>query len=350
MPSKQLKLHIVALLALIVWSPSTLAADFSIVKRDRESENLILVVGQIINGDDAKFRNLALQHDRAIVVLDSPGGSLRPSLEIGKMIKLRAYETAVLDQRCMSSCALIWLAGEKRYVTAGASIGFHAASRLGDDGTKLTSGVGNALIGAYAKGLGLSDSAIAFITSAENDEIRLLTKAHAERIGILAEILDDKSEAIANHNMAVRYRWARDQNIEAAIRHYRAAAEAGYAGSQNNLGDLYETGTGVPANDKFAIYWYVRAAERGEPTAYFSLSTLLPIGTDDRKILIEAAKFALLAINQLPDGKNKAEARSHFLKLKDRLTSAEISQAFDAAKRWQPLYQETQLMSDTPRN
>ena len=72
----------------------------------------IVVSGEIVAGDEEKFRRLALEFPNAVVVLYSPGGALAPALEIGKLIHLRGYPTIVPSNAlCASSCALIWLAG-----------------------------------------------------------------------------------------------------------------------------------------------------------------------------------------------------------------------------------------------
>lgn len=134
----------------------------------------------------------------------------------------------------------------------------------------------------------------------------------------------------------------------AAINLYRRAAEKGYAGSQNNLGDLYEAAEYLPKSDDFAVYWYTRSAERGEPTAYLSLSTLLSEKAVDRPMLIEALKFAFLAVERLPKGYNMKTAEACVERLTERLTEEEVEEAKTKAKSWMPLYQETRLMSDTP--
>jgi TPR repeat protein len=54
------------------------------------------------------------------------------------------------------------------------------------------------------------------------------------------------------------------QSYSEAANWYRMAAEQGYSGSQNNLGTLYETGTGVAQDYDAAIEWYRRAAEGGD--------------------------------------------------------------------------------------
>lgn len=140
------------------------------------------------------------------------------------------------------------------------------------------------------------------------------------------------------------------RNPHLAIELYRKAAERGYAGSQNNLGDKYESGVILPKSEEFAVYWYARSAERGEPTAYLSLATLFSQKAVDREMLIEAAKFAVLAIESLPDGLNKKTAQECLASLSSRLEEDDLEFVYALAEGWSPLFQEHRLMSDTPQS
>ena len=127
---------------------------------------LISVRGILNEGDDTAFRKLAAQSDKAIVVLNSEGGSVRAGIEIGRAIRLRGFATAVPPETlCASACALIWLAGSPRLLDGSSKLGFHAAYRL-VDGKASESGVGNALVGAYLNQIGLPDNAVVYVTSA----------------------------------------------------------------------------------------------------------------------------------------------------------------------------------------
>lgn len=109
---------------------------------------------------------------------------------------------------------------------------------------------------------------------------------------------------------------------------------------------MYELGKGVQASEPFAIYWYTRAAERGEPTAYYSLSAILATGSPDKAQLVEALKFAILAVKELPGEKNRQGAMKEKAALEKRLTEKDIALAVELAASWRPLYQETNLMGD----
>ena len=151
------------------------------------------------------------------------------------------------------------------------------------------------------------------------------------------------------HRDAIELMFGCNRDPKAAIELYRTAAERGYAGSQNNLGDQYEKAETLPKSDEFAIYWYTRAAERGEPTAYLSLATLLSEKSVDSEMLIEAAKFAFLAVERLPDGFNKKTGEDCLAALKAILTAGDLAVAEARAKSWEPLYREHRLMSDAPQ-
>ena len=325
------------------------AADISKLPGKPGEIDFILIKGEILKEDAKAFRNIAIDLDRAIVILDSPGGLLEPALEIGKTIRLKGFATAVSDAECASACAIAWLAGEPRFLSKNAGVGFHAVYVETDDGKKLPASVGNALVGSYLNGLGLNDKIVTFVTTAGPDSIRWLNKATADRLGLTVSVLNNQGQARANFHLALKNRWGPKPSHEEGARLYRLAADEGFAGAQNNLGDMYETGEGVTKNDKFAVYWYARAAERGEPTAYLSLSSFLPEGTTDENVLIEALKFGLLAIEKLPEGKNMLVAKTNVRIISSRLSKSAMNRAVELAKAWDPLYQERHLLSDSPR-
>src|SRR3990170_6640886 len=77
----------------------------------------IYITDEIELGDDAVFRDITKQFPDAVVFLESPGGTVIPALEIGRLVRERGYRTVVLaGGTCASSCALIWLAGTPRYL------------------------------------------------------------------------------------------------------------------------------------------------------------------------------------------------------------------------------------------
>jgi len=145
---------------------------------------IILIKGELKQGDQTVFAKLEPTSNDTAVVFDSIGGNLIAGLEIGRAIRTKEYLTVVSDNAsCFSACALAWLGGKERLAGSNARIGFHAAYRVAK-GRKIETGVGNALVGAYLHSLGLSDNAIVFITSASPNDIRYLSFQAAEKLGI----------------------------------------------------------------------------------------------------------------------------------------------------------------------
>ena len=86
---------------------------------------------------------------------------------------------------------------------------------------------------------------------------------------------DKAKDARELYLQALRKQWSENPDPAEAFRLYQASADLGFAGAQNNVGDHYERGHVIPQSDVGAVYWYTRAAERGEPTAYLGLASVL---------------------------------------------------------------------------
>lgn len=179
------------LLSALIFNADTLAAEIESEEAKDSEVTLISIVGTLQTSDVDKFRRVAVRADKALVALKSPGGSTTAAIEIGRLIRLRGYNTLVFNAtECNSACALIWLAGEKRYLSRSARVGFHA-TYLQRDGTKVESGVGNAVVGSYLASLALPERAIVFATSAPPDRLNWLSHANAGATGISVEAIDD---------------------------------------------------------------------------------------------------------------------------------------------------------------
>jgi hypothetical protein len=106
-------------------------------------------------------------------------------IEMGKLIHLKHFATFVPeDTLCASSCALTWLAGNPRLIAPGAAVGFHAVYIPQGDGKLMTSGSGNALVGAYLDQLGFSENVIAYVTHAPPEKMGWLSESTAQAIGL----------------------------------------------------------------------------------------------------------------------------------------------------------------------
>lgn len=163
------------------------AADIRLEQRD--GYDLIHISGEIVEADVALFQRIALGSEDAIVVLDSSGGYLDPALKIGEIIRLKGFGTVVgNNQVCTSSCALIWVAGAKRFLTPTSRIGFHASYTV-SNGNASETGLGNALVGRYLTLLNLPEKAIAFATSASPDQMSWIDPFRPGPSGIDFELL-----------------------------------------------------------------------------------------------------------------------------------------------------------------
>lgn len=166
-------------------TPASAAIDHSTLEGGVEA---IYITGEIALGDHAAFSEIAEKFPNAVVFLESPGGTVIPALEIGQLVRERGYRTVVIaGSTCASSCALIWLAGTRRYLEPGGRIGFHASSAQEDDGRLVESGVSNAFIGYYLAKLELSERAVVFTTMAPPHELTWLTAENSEGAGISFE-------------------------------------------------------------------------------------------------------------------------------------------------------------------
>ena len=159
----------------------------------------------------------------------------------------------------------------------------------------------------------------------------------------------DKNAIIDRHNKAIEILDGFGADKKEAIKLYRINSYLGFAGSQNNFGDQFEIGKLLPKDDLVAVYWYTRASERGEPTAYYSLSTiLLEKCQDNIDGLILAAQYAILASEQLPEGKNRISATETREVLRSIIGPENYEIAETHARNFRPIYKEKWTLGDSP--
>jgi len=104
------------------------AATFSIDHERETQRPVIHINGEITQSDGDQFSVIAHRYQNALVSFNSRGGSLLSGIQIGTIIRLRAFSTLVLGGNlCASACAYAWLAGVQRYSESGSKIGFHSA-------------------------------------------------------------------------------------------------------------------------------------------------------------------------------------------------------------------------------
>ncbi len=173
------------------------AADISVTTSTEFGMPVINVIGAIDSSDGDKFSILAYRQPNALVSFDGPGGSLLAGIQIGTIIRMKGFSTAVRGgNSCASACAYAWLAGHQRYADGNSSIGFHAAYTV-NQGVAKESGVGNALLGSYLARIGLSDESIIYFTSSPPEGIAWLKGSAAAKLGLKVQdlsVLRNKSD------------------------------------------------------------------------------------------------------------------------------------------------------------
>lgn len=324
------------------------AADITISERDADSAVVISISGEIVDGDEDTFRTLARKAPNAIVNLNSPGGSINPAMEIGRIIWFNGMSTFVQNAECASACGLIWLAGYPRAISTNGKVGFHAVYSKASKYQIRESSSGNALVGAYIGSLKFGSKIVEYATAEPSSSMKWLNEADAKLLDLDVLFLDRRYKAEDDFEEGIqRVVKSNGQADKMAVSLYTNAARLGFAGAQNNLGDLYENGNGVTKNKLAAVFWYTKAAERGEPTAYLSLSSIFAEDSDP-DILVQALQFAILAHKNLPEGRNKNASLEIIRSVTDRLPASSRMIALELAEKWSPLYQETSLLSDDP--
>lgn len=165
------------------------AAEFTKKPAQNGKPDVIAVVGDFELGDEDKFADAARSSSDAMVLFQSRGGNLVAAIEIGRTIRRKGFSTLVPDKmQCASACALAWLGGRARYMSASAHVGFHAVY-TDKNGRPMVSSAGNALVGAYLNELGLSSSAVIYITSAAPTQMQWLSLDDAQQAGIDVKLL-----------------------------------------------------------------------------------------------------------------------------------------------------------------
>jgi hypothetical protein len=88
----------------------------------------LIATGMIAPGSAAAFAAEVNARGEYIktIVLNSPGGSVGDALEMGRLIRTKAFTTEVEKEKiCVSSCPLVFVGGVKRIAGANAIIGVH---------------------------------------------------------------------------------------------------------------------------------------------------------------------------------------------------------------------------------
>jgi TPR repeat protein len=111
---------------------------------------------------------------------------------------------------------------------------------------------------------------------------------------------------------------------------YRKAAEQGNGSAQTSLGVMYERGIGVPQDDKEAAAWFHKAAERGYAEAQYILGGMYKRGQGTIKAdLVQAHKWFNLAVASGFD-----IAQDDMEEIEAKMSRKQIKKARLMAKEW----------------
>lgn len=162
----------------------------------------------------------------------------------------------------------------------------------------------------------------------------------------------EEGNILAMHNLALAYNFGMGKipkNQNKALYWYTWSAVSGFAGSQNNLGDMFEKGEGTPTSLGSAIYWYTQAAMQGEPTAYLSLGELFFEGKGVPQSYVTAAIWLTLATQELPEGVNFESAKKMRDKALGVLDEKSRTYVLSRVRSFVPLKQTENTLGDKPK-
>jgi hypothetical protein len=94
----------------------------------------------------------------------------------------------------------------------------------------------------------------------------------------------------------------KNKDYERAFREWKAAADAGQAEAQFDLGVLYAKGLGVPRDQNEAANWYRKSAEQGNAEAEFALGQMYSRGWGVPRDVADAIRWFEMANSLDSDG------------------------------------------------
>jgi uncharacterized protein len=121
------------------------------------------------------------------------------------------------------------------------------------------------------------------------------------------------------------------QNYLEAKDWFKKAADQGHADAQVNLGTLYSLGQGATFSDQMALFWFQKAAEQRNALAFAKLGMMHERGRGVPQSLVDAHMWYNLSAAY--GEKRAAESRNA---VATRMTSAQIAEAEERAKKWNP--------------
>jgi hypothetical protein len=168
------------------------AADIKIIASEEQTGGaaVLMISGDIQPGDEKRFEDASKNVTNAIVALQGSGIEAKAALDIAKLIRSKGFATAVPENSdCSAACAFAWLGGKTRTLTTSSKLSFRPK---GDDAAhgrpSLT--LNSAVIGATLNQLGLSENAIAFLTSDATEVLSHLSGDDLRKYGLDFALVD----------------------------------------------------------------------------------------------------------------------------------------------------------------
>ena len=118
-----------------------------------------------------------------------------------------------------------------------------------------------------------------------------------------------------------------------AVAWYHKAAEQGHVEAQHKLGRMYHDGWGVPQDFAEASAWYHKAAEQGQPQALWRLGDMHREGSGVPRDAVEAHRWYNLAASRLI-GDQREEAVTDRDAVAQWMTTEELNEAQRRAREW----------------
>jgi hypothetical protein len=143
----------------------------------------IMLDGTLGEGSIAKVQKvLDDSPDAATLILNSDGGRESAAEEIALRVRQRRLNTLVED-RCLSACTVVFLAGLKRELAEDADLGFHQGTV--DGATTFQQSIFNARAAEYYRSQGLRQGFIDHINATPPEDMWYPTRDELKEGGVL---------------------------------------------------------------------------------------------------------------------------------------------------------------------
>ncbi len=159
---------------------------------------LIYLDGPIDPGATARFERVIVAEgiSRAVVYLNSPGGSLVTAMQLGRRVRAYAFDTRIGTRTadavratagtCHSACPFILAGGVRRSLEAGSQIGLHRAENRVPVGDEIAfQRVVKTQVADYLAEMGVRAEVASLMSAIPHDQIRDLNVAEARHLNLV---------------------------------------------------------------------------------------------------------------------------------------------------------------------